>query len=97
MKKKTYTKEDVLESLVRENRGFRQEIMIILYRLILGLCITIFIITTGFVVVTHIYFHNLSNYNYKPISISQDIKTNKNENIIKENNSKRTVVNNILK
>ena len=52
--KNSYTREDVLEVLVKENRKFREEIMVILYKLIFGLCITTFIMVLGFVSVTYI-------------------------------------------
>ena len=71
-----YTKEDVLEGLVEENREFRQEIMLILYRLIFGLCTTVFVVVLGFVSVAHIYFYSPSDYSFE----STNTNTNKNIN-----------------
>lgn len=76
-----YTKEDVLEVLVEENRKFRQEIMLILYRLIFGLCITVFVVVLGFVSVTHIYFYSPSDFSVEAITTNTNNNTNENKNI----------------
>ena len=71
-----YTKEDVLEVLVEENREFRQEIMLILYRLIFGMVLTVLVVAIGFVSVTHIYFYSPIDYSFE----STNTNTNKNIN-----------------
>ena len=73
--KNSYTREDVLEVLVEENRKFREEIMTILYRLIFGMILTVLIVAIGFVSVTHIYFYSPSDYSF------ESTNTNTNENI----------------
>ena len=75
-----YTKEDVLEVLVEENRKFRREIMLILYRLILGMVLTVLIVAFGFVSVTHIYFYSPSDYSAEIISTTTNTNENKNIN-----------------
>ena len=81
-----YTKEDVLEVLVEENRKFRQEIMLILYRLIFGLCITVLIVATSFVCVVHTYFYSPSDYSISSESISKSESVNENTNINRNEN-----------
>ena len=80
--KNSYTREDVLEVLVEENRKFREEIMTILYRLIFGMILTVLIVAIGFVSVTHIYFYSPSDY------MVETVTTNKNYNENINNNSK---------
>ena len=76
-----YTKEDILEVLVEENRKFRREIMSILYRLILGMVLTVLIIAFGFVSVTHIYFYSPSDFSVEAITTNTNNNTNENKNI----------------
>ena len=83
-----YTKEDVLEVLVEENRKFRQEIMLILYRLIFGLCITVLIVATSFVCVVHTYFYSPSDFTVESVTTNTNMNENKNINTT----DKKTVV-----
>ena len=80
--KNSYTREDVLEVLVKENRKFREEIMVILYKLIFGLCITTFIIVLGFVSVTYIYFYSPSDFNVQAVATNTNNNINENTNKI---------------
>ena len=75
-----YTKEDILEVLVEENRKFRREIMTILYRLIFGMVLTVLIVAVGFVAVTHIYFYSPSDYSAEIINTTTNTNENKNIN-----------------
>ena len=79
--KNSYTREDVLEVLVEENRKFRQEIMLILYRLIFGMVFTVLIVAVGFVSVTHIYFYSPSDFTVEAITANTNNNTNENKNI----------------
>ena len=81
-----YTKEDVLEVLVEENRKFRQEIMSILYKLIFGMIFTVLIVAIGFISVTHIYFYSPSDYSISSESISKSESVNENTNINRNEN-----------
>ena len=78
--KNSYTREDVLEVLVEENRKFREEIMTILYRLIFGMVLTVLIVAVGFVSVAHIYFYSPSDYSAEIISTTTNTNENKNIN-----------------
>ena len=83
-----YTKEDVLTVLVEENRKFRQEIMLILYRLIFGMALTVLIVAVGFVSVTHIYFYSPSDFTVESVTTNTNMNENKNINAT----DKKTVV-----
>ena len=78
--KNSYTREDVLEVLVEENRKFRREIMTILYRLIFGMALTVLIVAVGFVSVTHIYFYSPSDFTIESVTTNTNMNENKNIN-----------------
>ena len=79
--KNSYTREDVLEVLVEENRKFRQEIMLILYRLIFGMVFTVLIVATSFVCVVHTYFYSPSDFTVESVTTNTNSNTNENRNI----------------
>lgn len=67
---------NTLKASIEENRKFRKEIMKILYGLILGLCITVFLIEVCNIFVTYIYFYSPSEYSIESKATNTNINTN---------------------
>ena len=76
--KDNYTKEDILEELVEENRKFRKEIMIITKIIAISAAFIVFIIEVSNCIRSGIYFFSPSDFTVTSSSSNTNVNANTN-------------------